>query len=879
MSVSRSPTRERLSQQGVVIPALALPIPGHVDDETSGASTDNGSSAVDPGTNFGRLRKSKSRKSSASSSGSSSSSSADSALRAAADAFASLTKKEKMVLIARSHSVPAIASELVDGLQQREESRRSMSWPIRNRSLWEVVRKEMGPEKCDPTADGQDSIWSIRVVPPGKSDAMKAEQWKKPGKIGKAEKVNDDAWDSILSIVGQLPTGTDDKSKCDRISLFKRWAVGGRHEISLCDVESGLTCMLKGAALAREIAKPLHLAFSAVVQLAESDQGDSAIKFHEFRLLLVHIKLYFELYHMFSDTRDGEHDWHISFAAFKNHLPVLRKWGLSNIAAVESDARSAFSMLDIDGSGKLHFNTFAEWCVSNHPLAQPRNAGHDDLEHQSIQDASRKDNHKQTHPSPRGATLPSSVHVVASHGETKKQQPQARTQPRNRSRPPSKGIASQDAGQSLPKRVKTESTSPQTKKHQQQQLPMQQKPPTHQVCRKCGAALCFGIDKFCGECGSPRNDQQQSSQIKKQQPQQLHVQQQPPTQRVSSQQPLMQQLHQQLQQQQHMQVKLASSLQRFKERRDLLYNEVLQYDEEELLGAIDEGELLEMRSCMAPPQLVEKVLGNVQCILGREEDWESIQQSLESLPTFFGELQRFEPHSVTSAQLQRLRMRLHECHDAFNPTAMQDTSQACALLACWVNLVCWRMGEERWFRQDVDKLYPAGSQRGSYRHGADVHSGSSELSSHSAITQPSDAPRDHKVQSREGKARSTTPKRQGRQTTPKRGVSNGSTPSTKVLHKAVAEVRTKLQAATGNGHIPWAKIFRDSDRNNSGQIGFEAFRSKVRSNARIAPDLVSDEELRSLFQSFDKDHDGFVHYKAELLPWLLCSEGYPHAKK
>jgi len=322
------------------------------------------------------------------------------------------------------------------------------------------------------------------------------------------------------------------------------------------------------------------------------------------------------------------------------------------------------------------------------------------------------------------------------------------------------------------------------------------------------------------------------------------------------------------------------------------------------LNAIDQDELLDMRSWTSPPDLVGMVLANVHCILGLDEDWGAIRQSLSSLDTFINQLRYFRPMSLTSWQLQRLRLRLHSCYAAFYPEAVLAINQACALLCCWVNVICWRMGEERWLGDAAASLYPPGGQRRQQPHGngAIVHDVSSQLNTARSVTQTSlvSAPREQNLKRRDGKSRQTTPrgttprrqaphssgkaddrkptpKRQGRQPTPAK---QERAPLNKAQkQEVVASCRAKLQAVTRDGRIPWAKIFRDADRNNSGTVGFEAFRAKVRGAAKVAPDVVSDEELRLLFKSMDTKSDGYVSYKADILPWLSRSENSPHARR
>jgi len=64
----------------------------------------------------------------------------------------------------------------------------------------------------------------------------------------------------------------------------------------------------------------------------------------------------------------------------------------------------------------------------------------------------------------------------------------------------------------------------------------------------------------------------------------------------------------------------------------------------------------------------------------------------------------------------------------------------------------------------------------------------------------------------------------------------------------MTEVRQKLRAASyGAGGENWEKLFRHFDRNNSGTLTFEEFRSAVRREAKIPPSRTTDDEILTLF--------------------------------
>lgn len=86
---------------------------------------------------------------------------------------------------------------------------------------------------------------------------------------------------------------------------------------------------------------------------------------------------------------------------------------------------------------------------------------------------------------------------------------------------------------------------------------------------------------------------------------------------------------------------------------------------------------------------------------------------------------------------------------------------------------------------------------------------------------------------------------------------------------SVEAIKQRLKvAATQNGAVDWDKLFRHYDRDNSGEINYEEFRSAIRQHARVSAEEVSDEQLKVIFKSVDKDNDNSIQYGTEFLAWL-----------
>lgn len=160
----------------------------------------------------------------------------------------------------------------------------------------------------------------------------------------------------------KLPTGTDLESKARRDKLFDRMDNGNGY-LSLSEVTEGVLDVLAMGELYD--AKPAIMrAFQAAkgVDLktkATGGMGGDFVERSEFRLLLVYLKSYFELYQVFS-TYDSSHDSRIGpdeFAALAQS-DVVRSWGI-NVSNPEAE----FARADSNAGGYILFDEFCTWIL------------------------------------------------------------------------------------------------------------------------------------------------------------------------------------------------------------------------------------------------------------------------------------------------------------------------------------------------------------------------------------------------------------------------------------------------------------------------------------------------------------------------------------
>ena len=81
-----------------------------------------------------------------------------------------------------------------------------------------------------------------------------------------------------------------------------------------------------------------------------------------------------------------------------------------------------------------------------------------------------------------------------------------------------------------------------------------------------------------------------------------------------------------------------------------------------------------------------------------------------------------------------------------------------------------------------------------------------------------------------------------------------------IFEGRLVQVRSKFKSNAyfaGDGR-DFAKLFDFYDRENTGEIAFDAFRRAVRRDAKMTPTLLPDDDLHQLFEHLDEDHGGSI---------------------
>lgn len=111
-----------------------------------------------------------------------------------------------------------------------------------------------------------------------------------------------------------------------------------------------------------------------------------------------------------------------------------------------------------------------------------------------------------------------------------------------------------------------------------------------------------------------------------------------------------------------------------------------------LLDSLGGGTLCEIENLNSPDPVIVGVLGNVHCLLGLKDDWESVRASILAGSDLLERMRSFDQSSVTQERLESLRRRQLAYPDSVVPAKVAQVSEACAVLCVWVNSVCHRAG-------------------------------------------------------------------------------------------------------------------------------------------------------------------------------------------
>merc|ERR1719183_378337 len=106
--------------------------------------------------------------------------------------------------------------------------------------------------------------------------------------------------------------------------------------LQLSGIEDCTQAINRAFHAARDIAPPI------------SSFSNDYIDKNEFRVLLVYLRHYIDLFELFSSI-DTSGDRRVRVQEFQAHLPLLLKWGLKQAKDWERDPKRAFQQMDRNG--------------------------------------------------------------------------------------------------------------------------------------------------------------------------------------------------------------------------------------------------------------------------------------------------------------------------------------------------------------------------------------------------------------------------------------------------------------------------------------------------------------------------------------------------
>jgi len=163
---------------------------------------------------------------------------------------------------------------------------------------------------------------------------------------------------TITKMDSQFPTNLTPQDKAARKKLFDLFDVNGNNLLSLAEIDKACRDILGIYKLYK--CKPALLRAYTLARdkfPSNTKYGDDYVTRNEFRLLLIYLKLYYELFRMFGEI-DKDGDRRIDLGEFRAAMDIVRGWGVD-----VRDPDAEFKRIDRNGGGKILFNEFCDWAI------------------------------------------------------------------------------------------------------------------------------------------------------------------------------------------------------------------------------------------------------------------------------------------------------------------------------------------------------------------------------------------------------------------------------------------------------------------------------------------------------------------------------------
>merc|ERR1719471_50447 len=125
----------------------------------------------------------------------------------------------------------------------------------------------------------------------------------------------------------KLPVGRSNAQAEERKKMFEAIDQSGNGHLSLAELELGLQTLVGEELSLMEPAIKMAYKVSRAFDPSDNELEAAFIEFDEFRIFLVNVRRYIELYAAFEDIDEGD-DHRIDFSEFSAGLELLDHWGI-----------------------------------------------------------------------------------------------------------------------------------------------------------------------------------------------------------------------------------------------------------------------------------------------------------------------------------------------------------------------------------------------------------------------------------------------------------------------------------------------------------------------------------------------------------------------